>query len=245
MSVVWDTAFLDLPAAVHARGTEFWCAVTAATPSRPRGPQGQFATLLPGDGDAFLRVQRLGEVPRVHVDLHVDDVDREAERAVGLGGRVLLREEHVVLVSPGGMVHCLVPDAGERVRPAPVTGARGGTARLDQACLDVPAGLLTDELAYWIALTGWPARQVDPEFHVLERPAGMPVRFLVQTLGAHDARERVSAHLDLAAGDDVDTVVAEHVDLGAEVLDVRAGWTVLRDPAGVVYCVTRRDPGAG
>lgn len=70
----------------------------------------------------------------------------------------------------------------------------------------------------------------------------MPLRLLVQALGANDARERVSAHPDLAAGRDVATVVAEHVDLGAEVLDVREEWTVLRDPAGTVYCVTRRDP---
>ncbi|ADG74181.1 conserved hypothetical protein [Cellulomonas flavigena DSM 20109] len=244
MSVVWNTAFLDLPADVHARGTAFWCAVTATTPSEPRGEDAQFATLLPGDGDAFLRVQRLGDVPRVHVDLHVEDVDAEASRAVGLGARVLLREEHVVLVSPGGFVHCLVPDEGERARPAPVMGARGGTARLDQVCLDVPAGLLTGELAYWTALTGWSARQVDPEFHVLERPAGMPLRLLAQTLGTDDDRDRVSAHLDLAAGNEVATVVAEHVDLGAEVLDVREEWTVLRGPAGVVYCVTRRDPRA-
>lgn len=245
MSVVWSTAFLDLPAAVHARGTAFWCAVTATTPSEPRGEGGQFTTLLPVDGDAFLRVQRLGDAPRVHVDLHVDDVAGEASRAVGLGARVLLHEEHVVLVSPGGFVHCLVRDEGERVRPAPVTGARGGAALLDQVCLDVPAGLLADELAYWTAVTGWRARQVDPEFHVLERPAGVPLRLLVQELGADDGRDRVSAHLDLAGGDDVGTVVAEHVDLGAEVLAAHEGWTVLRDPAGVVYCVTRRRPGSG
>lgn len=245
MSVVWDTAFLDLPAAVHARGTAFWCAVTATTPSEPRGEEGQFATLLPADGDAFLRVQRLGDAPRVHVDLHVDGVDGEARRAVGLGARVLIHEEHVVLVSPGGFVHCLVRDEGERVRPAPVVGARGGTARLDQVCLDVPAGLLDDELAYWTALTGWTARRVDTEFHRLAHPAGMPLQLLVQTLGSDDERDRVSAHLDLAGGPDVRTVVAEHVDLGAEVLDVREGWTVLRDPAGVVYCVTRRDARTG
>lgn len=242
MAVTWDTVFLDLPAAVHARGTEFWCAVTATRPSPPRGEDDQFATLLPAEGDAFLRVQRLGEVPRVHVDLHVDDVRSEVGRAVRLGARVLLHEVHAVLASPGGFVHCLVPDAGERVRPAPVTGARGGTALLDQVCLDVPAELLDDELAYWTALTGWTARRVDTEFHRLAHPAGMPLQILVQTLGADDERVRVSAHLDLAGGPDVRTVVAEHVDLGAEVLDVREQWTVLRDPAGVVYCVTHRDP---
>lgn len=87
MPVVWTTGFLDLPASVHARGTAFWCAVAAATPSALRGYDGQFATLVPPDGDAFLRAQRRGNAPRVRVDLHVDDVEPEASRASGLGDR--------------------------------------------------------------------------------------------------------------------------------------------------------------
>jgi hypothetical protein len=85
MSIRWTTAFLDLPPATHAVGTRFWQTVTAGTPSAPRGDAGQFATLLPADGEAFLRVQRLDEGPRVHLDLHVDDLAAEVSRAVGLG----------------------------------------------------------------------------------------------------------------------------------------------------------------
>lgn len=246
MTVVWTTAFVDLPAPVHVRGTGFWCAVTGTTPSEPRGEDAQFATLLPADGDPFLRVQRLGGEPRVHVDLHVDDVAGEAERAVALGARVLLRDEHVVLTSPGGFVHCLVRDEGERVRPRPVTGARGGTTRVDQVCLDVPAVLLDAELSYWTTLTRWPVRSTPPsELTVLDRSPGLPLRVLVQELGADDRRTRVGAHLDLACGPDVEVVVGEHRALGARVVDATHPWTVMRDPAGLVYCLTPRDPWTG
>ena len=61
MAVVWMTAFLDLPPARHAAGVGFWRAATGTTMSSPRGDAAQFATLIPPDGDAFLRVQRLGE----------------------------------------------------------------------------------------------------------------------------------------------------------------------------------------
>ncbi|GIG38255.1 VOC family protein [Cellulomonas phragmiteti] len=246
MTVTWTTAFIDLPGPAHAAGRAFWCAVTATTPSEPRGDEGQFATLLPPAGDAFLRVQRLEGPPRIHLDLHVDDVTVQARRARSLGARVLLHQEHVVLASPGGFVHCLVPDAGEQVRPDPVTGPRGGTAQVDQVCLDVPPALLPREVAYWTALTGWPARAGSrPEFTVLDRPPGMPLRLMLQELGAQDARTATSAHLDLACGPDVGVVADEHRARGARVVDDGHPWVVVRDPAGLDYCLTPRDPWTG
>lgn len=247
LEVRWTTAFLDLPDAVHAATVAFWSAVTATTPSAPRGDRGQFATLLPGTGDAFVRVQRLEGAPRVHLDLHVDDVPAGARLATGLGAHVLLTAEHVVLASPGGFVFCLVPDRGERRRPGPVTGALGGRALVDQLALDVPAPLVVRELEFWTSLTGWaPDGDVTGTLVPLTRPAGMPLRLLVQRLGADDGRPATSAHLDLAAGGpDRRTVVAEHVGLGATVVGEGARWTVLRDPAGSPYCLTDRDPGTG
>lgn len=246
MPVVWTTGFLDLPASLHARGTAFWCAVAAATPSALRGYDGQFATLVPPDGDAFLRAQRRGNTPRVRVDLQVDDVEAEASRASGLGARVLLHERHVVLRSPGGFVHCLVGDGGERTRPAPVTGPLGGTARVDQVCLDVPSALLAAERAYWTGLTGWPGHTGSRiEFTVLNRPAGVPLRFMLQELGADDRRTEVTAHLDVACGPGVEAVAAEHHALGAHVAGTQHAWTVMGDPAGLTYCLTPRDPVTG
>ncbi len=191
-------------------------------------------------------MQRFGSTPRVHVDLHVDDLDVEADRAVDLGAQILLREGHVVLRSPGGFVHCVVRDSGERRRPGPVTGPLGGTSRVDQVCLDVPRSLLAAERAYWTTLTGWPGHSGSrTEFTVLDRPAGMPLRFMLQELGADDLRTEVTAHLDLACGPDLAIVTAEHRALGADVVATGNPWTVLRDPAGLSYCLTPRDPVTG
>lgn len=245
--VVWATIFLDLPGDRFSDGIAFWQAVTATHLSAPRGPGGEFATLLPEDGDAFLRVQRFDDGPRVHLDLHVDDVSAAAAGAVGLGAAELYREDHVVLASPGGFVFCVVPDSGERRRPAPVDGPRGGRARVDQLCLDIPAPLVDRERAFWSALTGWPvAGDTALELVPLARPDGMPVRLLLQQLGEDDGRTVVTAHVDVAAaGPDRDDVVAEHVDLGAQVVARFAQWTVMRDPAGLTYCLTGRSPDTG
>ena len=56
MTVRWLTAFLDRPAATIDAATAFWRTVTGSTLSTPRGEHRQFATLLPPDGDAYLRV---------------------------------------------------------------------------------------------------------------------------------------------------------------------------------------------
>jgi len=244
VTVVWTTLFLDLPDDRFDAGVAFWRAATATGLSAPRGDRGQFATLVPPDGDAFLRVQRLPGAPRVHLDLHVDDVDAGAARAVALGATELLRDDHVVLSSPGGFVFCVVPDGGERHRPGPVTGPWGGRSLVDQLALDCPAPLVDVEREFWSALTGWPVA-VDPARVLvpLERPDGIPVRLLVQRLGADDPRTRVTGHVDVAAaGPDRDVVVGEHVDLGAVVVERFERWTVMRDPAGLTYCLTGRSP---
>ena len=54
--------------------------------------------------------------------------------------------------------------------------------------------------------------------------------------------EAVTAHLDWAA-DSHKAELAAHEAAGAEVQGRFEGWTVLRDPAGMAYCVTRRSPG--
>lgn len=241
MIVRWLTAFLDLPAPVHAAGTEFWLAATGTTLSAPRGDAGQFASLVPADGDVHLKVQRRpADAPaRVHLDLHVDDVALEAARAEHLGARRLMTAGHIVLASPGGFVFCLVTHRGEARVPA----ARDGV-RLDQLMLDVPRDVHDAECAFWSAFTGWEHRPETPEeFSELVVPAGLPWRVLVQRLD--EPSGEVRAHLDWAAGDGVADVVARHVALGAVEVGRRRGWVVLRDPAGLGYCVTAREPGQG
>src|SRR5262245_19174833 len=121
MTVRWVTAFLDFPAADFEAGVGFWRAATGTTLSVPRGETGQFATLGPPEGDAWLRVQRVDRGPGgVHLDLHVDDVTRFAWTAVSLGATEVAREgtSLVVLSSPGGMPFCVVGEPGS-TRAAP------------------------------------------------------------------------------------------------------------------------------
>jgi len=235
------TGFLDTPSAAAPAAEEFWLAVTGTHRSARRGPGGEFATLVPAEGDACLRVQVVGSAaPGGHVDLHVPRVPAAAEVAVRLGARVVHEEDGlVVLRSPAGIGLCLVRWAGEVTRPVPVRWPGGQRSVVDQVCLDVPVARFEAEAGFWGGLTGWVRRRTDlAEFDYLERGAGMPVRLLLQRIGAGVA----GVHLDFAC-DDVDAEVARHVGLGASVVRrVPGDWTTLRDPVGREYCVTGRSP---
>lgn len=227
--VRWMTGFLDSPSRV---AEPFWQAVTGFGLSARRGPGGEFATLLPPAGDAYLRVQVAGDGPaRGHLDLHVEDVAAQARRVAGLGASVVLDAgDLVVLRSPAGLSFCLVPWRGEAVRPA------GGRSLVDQLCLDVPHAAFAAEADFWAAVTGWQRRPGSlPEFDFLVRPEAMPLRLLLQRVGGDDA----GMHVDLAC-DDRAAEVAWHAELGATVAWAGPRWTTLRDPAGRLYCVTDR-----
>lgn len=245
MAIRWTTAFWDFPSAGFEDGVLFWLKVTGATLSPRRGPDGAFATLNPLAGDPHLRVQRVREgAGGSHLDLHVDDVEADAERAQVLGAVVLHREPGlVVLRSPGGFAFCVVEHEGEARVPAPLSWPGGSRSRVDQLCLDVPADELESELEFWRQLTGWPqARTRSPEFRRLLSPAETPLRLLIQRLD--ESGGRVSAHLDLACAN-VDAETERHVGLGAEAVRRHEWWQVLRDPAGLEYCITARDPDTG
>jgi hypothetical protein len=237
VTVRWITGFLDSP---DRSAEDFWRAVTSSGLSARRGG-GAFATLVPPDGDPYLRVQVVGDGPaRAHLDLHVDDLRSAAEEAVACGAVVTaVYDDVVVLRSPAGIGFCLVPWAGEVRRPVAAVWPGGQRSVVDQLCLDLPAAVHDREAGFWVALTGWQRRSSDlAEFSWLERPAGMGLRLLVQRTGAAVA----GVHVDLAC-DDVDTEVARHVGLGAVVVRrVPGDWTTLRDPAGREYCVTGRSP---
>ena len=86
--VVLDCADLD-------RAAGFWCGVLGyrAEPS----PSGRYRQLLPADGNGFeLLLQRVPEPKvgknRMHLDVHVPDVDAEVTRLELLGAARLDRE---------------------------------------------------------------------------------------------------------------------------------------------------------
>ena len=111
---------------------------------------------------------------------------------------------------------------------------------LDQACLDVPVVHHAAEVAFWRDLTGWEwADAHEPELSSLRRPAGIPLRLLLQRLG--EATGPTRAHADLACVDRAATL-ARHLAAGADVVRERKEWTVLRDPVGRLYCLTDRSP---
>ncbi|CAB4732672.1 MAG: VOC family protein [Actinobacteria bacterium] len=242
----WVSVFLDLEADVFEETIAFWCAVTGSTLSARRGDDGEFATLVPRDGDDHLRVQRLADGDsRIHVDLHVPDPDAAAEQAVALGAEIDWRSEHgyVVMASPAGLTFCFVSHPSA-VRPSPMTWPGGHRSLVDQLCLDVPPAAFATEVDFWRELTGWEssASRVSADFVPFLRPEGQPFRLLVQRL--QDPSDRIGAHLDLAVTDRP-AETERHVALGARVVGVHSHWTVLLDPAGSAYCLTDRDPATG
>jgi hypothetical protein len=245
MAIRWVTAFIDRPAEVFDSAVSFWLAATSSSLSTPRGADNQFATVLPPDGDAYLRVQRI-EVDRgSHVDLHVDDVNTFVAHALESGAEVQ-RSTTIppVLHSPAGMVACVVAHRGKSRRPAPYRSASGVLNLVDQLSIDIPASHFDQECRFWSALTGWELRasSVRQEFRHLVRPLNLPLRLLLQR--KDDDERPARAHLDIAS-DDVDLLVADHESLGASVVERFEYWTAMTDPSGYPYCVTKRDPRTG
>ena len=232
----WIQIFLDTPAFAFEEAVAFWSAVTGWQPSERRGEDGQFLTLLPAAGAAYVKMQAVDAPAGLHLDLDSTDRTAAIARSYELGATHAWTYHDVeVMRSPGGFVFCQTLVDG-----TPVLERTGGTI-LDQVCLDVPAAHWDAEVAFWAALTGRePQVGALPEFVRLVQE-GQP-RILAQRLDEADGPVR--AHPDLATADrEADT--AAHVRLGARVRAVNAFWTVLTAPGGQVYCLTDRDPRTG
>jgi hypothetical protein len=244
MTIGWLTAMLDSPPETSAASERFWRRVTGTRLSPRRGPRDEFATLVPPAGDPLLKVQRVGQsIPGgLHLDVHTDDVRGLAARVDALGGSTSHHVlGYVICGSPGGMTFCLVGHPGRR-RPDPV-GPPGARSLLDQVVLEVPPSQWDSEREFWAALTGWDTGPRTPaELAPLARSDGMPLRLLLERLD--EEQYTVTGHLDLAC-DDHDAETARHQDLGARLVRRTPSWTMLRDPAGRGYRLTRRDVETG
>lgn len=238
----WLTAFLDLPAAGFEPAVEFWSRLTGYAVSAWRGDHDEFATLLPPNADAHLKVQRLSHGgPRVHLDVHVSDPGRAARVAQEHGAQPHGNDArdlgYVTLRSPGGLTFCFVSHRSSQ--PAEPGNWPGGRSMVDQVCIDIRAADYDRECDFWSVMLGQPWRPspTHPEFRRIPRP-GQPLQVLLQRL---EESTTTRAHLDLCA-DDRRAEVLRHEECGAQVEAEFDHWTVLRDPLDQPYCITDRSP---
>jgi hypothetical protein len=106
-------------------------------------------------------------------------------------------------------------------------------SRLSKTVIDVPPAEHDGEAAFWSAALGQPLKQGEhfPEYHGVALH-GQEFGFLIQRLGQGPAR----VHLDIHT-DDLDSEVARLEALGAERVEFVHAWWILRDPAGLLFCV--------
>jgi hypothetical protein len=113
-------------------------------------------------------------------------------------------------------------------------------SRLSAIVIDVPPADHERELAFWSAATGQPLPRLDghPEYHGAVLP-GQELGLLIQQLGHGAGR----VHLDIHT-DDLAAEIARLEELGAEQVQQVDAWWILRDPAGLLFCVVPAPAGS-
>jgi hypothetical protein len=113
-------------------------------------------------------------------------------------------------------------------------------SRLSKIVIDVPAADHDRELAFWSGATGQQLIQFDrhPEYHGAELP-GHDLGLLIQRLGDGPGRLHLDIHTDDPAAE-----MARLEKLGAEPVAQVHAWWIMRDPAGLLFCVIPEHPGA-
>ena len=112
-------------------------------------------------------------------------------------------------------------------------------SRLSKVVIDVPPGDHDREVAFWSAAAGQPLTRFDrhPEYHGAALH-GQEFWLLVQRLGQDRARVHIDIHTD-----DLPAEIARLEKLGAERVRQVHSWQVMRDPAGLLFCVIPESPG--
>ena len=113
-------------------------------------------------------------------------------------------------------------------------------SRLSKIVIDVPAADHDRELAFWSGATGQQLARFDrhPEYHGAKLP-GHDMGLLVQRLGDGPGRVHLDIHTDDPAAE-----LARLEKLGAELVAQVHAWWIMRDPAGLPFCVIPEPPGA-
>lgn len=239
----WVHVFVDVPPDIAELTRTFWSRALEWPAGRPWEGHPEFTSLVPGEGDAYLHVQEVHDVPGVHLDVVVDDLGEARDTLRDLGAEPGPRTEAwQVMRSPGGLPFCLCLQPADGARPPGTRHEGGHRSRLAQLCVDAPASLFDRELTFWRDATGWdddPSGR--PEFVELVGPASAPLQLLLQRLETDDTGTTTRAHIDLGS-DDIDAEADRLVALGARYVDRFSGWAVLLDPAGLAFCVTGKSP---
>jgi predicted enzyme related to lactoylglutathione lyase len=103
--------------------------------------------------------------------------------------------------------------------------------------IDVPSEVVDETVAFWSdALGAAPRATRMPNYHILDN-AAEPNHVVVQDTGTGSARIHFDIHTD-----DLEAEVARLERLGATVVDRQwvdhpGSWIVMRDPAGMEFCV--------
>ncbi|HET9444056.1 MAG TPA: VOC family protein [Acidimicrobiales bacterium] len=111
-------------------------------------------------------------------------------------------------------------------------------SKLAAALVDVPADVYDREVGFWSAVVGREPEtgEENPEYSFLGEPVP-GLQFMLQKV---DAPARV--HLDVET-DDVEAEVSRLEALGAERVAQVKSWWIMRDPAGLLFCVVRIQTG--
>jgi Glyoxalase-like domain len=103
---------IDLPDASFDATSAFWAGALSKTVRRGTNHP-DYAVIEGGVGGLTALLQRVGDdTPRIHLDVHTDDVAAEVTRLCALGAKEVGRhDEWVILADPSGAVFCVVPTA--------------------------------------------------------------------------------------------------------------------------------------
>jgi hypothetical protein len=239
----WLHVFIDIRADVAEASATFWSTALGWELGEHWPGHPEFRSFEPPTGDAYIHQQVGDHGPRIHFDLEIAD-EAEMQQLVELGATLVGEGAGwYPMASPGGLPFCLV-QGRDHIRPLPVQWD-GHRSRLVQVCVDSPAQLHEQEVAFWRSALDWrwAPSSGDPFIGKLYPPPGSSVQLLFQRLGEDDPGTAVRAHIDLGT-DDCEADAQRLIQRGATFVGPGDGWIVLRDPTGMVFCTTGNSPEA-
>jgi len=230
---------------------QFWATLLDGYQTQPSGE----SWLIAGEGPSLL-FNRMAKSPTIelpiHVDVNVPDRERELQRLLGLGARLVetkshsvgeLEETWTVMRDPEGNGFC--------VQTPPNALPNRYVGNVTFSCAE------PQELgSFWAEALGWPDEEADEDFlqqlrdggvdereltgfYVTRNPDGSRPRFLFQRR-EKSRPDSYPIHLDFRTDDreaEIERLSGSGATLVETKTDVDRTWTVMRDPDGNPFCV--------